>query len=161
MTDDDEPTPIDAVRALRTRGVNDPDDLLECGSPAEILAACHRWDRQQNVKPGLLVHWIRNGQFHDPGVVHASKTAVHQARFDEYAQRFPVGSVAEPHDRLQQRRWPEDERCPGRMIVVDHAGLSIVAECDACQFEAAYPVRALHVLGGPYLREAQPPEEVF
>jgi hypothetical protein len=157
----DEPRPADAARALRARGIDDAESFLDCGTPEQILAACHRWDRLTGVGKGLLVKWLRNGEFHEPTVVKASKAAVHQARFDEYAQRFPVGSIAEPHDRLQQRRWPDDQRCPGQMIVVDHAGLTIVAECDACQFEAAYPVRALHVLGGPYLREAQPPEEVF
>ena len=34
-----------------------------------------------------------------------------RARFDEYAARYPEGSIAEPHSDLQARRWPDDERC--------------------------------------------------
>ena len=59
-------TVIDAVRALRARGIDNAEDMLEHGTPPELLAACHRWDQRKNVGPGVLVAMIRAGEFRDP-----------------------------------------------------------------------------------------------
>ena len=139
---------IQAVEALRARGVNNPEDMLEHATPADILIACHRWDGQRGVSPGLLVHWIRNGEFDEPPALPPpSKGATMRARFDEYAARFPEGAVAESHRALQARRYPEDEPCPGSLIVIETTYPLITVECDQCDYQAAYPARSLHVLG--------------
>lgn len=141
-------TPMEAVKALRARGVDTAEDLLEHATPEQILTACHRWDGRQGVGPGLLVSWIRAGQFEEPAPAGApSKGEQRRARFDEYAARFPEGAVAEPHARLQARRWPEDDPCPGSMIVVDAIYPLLTMECDQCGFTAALSTRHLHVLG--------------
>jgi hypothetical protein len=148
MTVDDGLRPVEAVKALRARGVNNPEDMLEHATPEQILAACHRWDGQRGVNPGLLVHWIRAGEFGEPAATPPpSKGEQMRARFDEYAARFPEGAVAEPHARLQARRWPEDDPCPGDLIVIETTYPLISTECDRCDFVAAYPLRSLHVLG--------------
>jgi hypothetical protein len=156
----DETTPADVVRALKTRGVNDPEELLECGTPAQIIAACHRWDRQHNVRPALLVFWIRNHQFEDPGPSSGpSRGEILRARFDEYARRFPVESAIEPHAQLQARCWSDDpDRCPGSMVVIETTYPLISVECDRCGFVAAYPVRSLAAV---WVNYHQPSEEIF
>ena len=91
---------IDAVKALRARGIGNAEDLLEYGTPDQILGACHRWDQRKNVGPGVLAAMIRNGEFVDeqPARPAAPTSASRlRARFDEYVARFPEGSVAEPH----------------------------------------------------------------
>jgi hypothetical protein len=159
MNEHETTTAAGVVRALKARGVNDPEDLLECGTPDQILAACHRWDRQHNVRPALLVFWIRNGQFADPApAAGPSRSAILRARFDDYAARFPAGATVEPHAQLQARRWPDDPPCPGRMIVYESIYPNITVECDRCGFVAAYPVRALTSV---WINYHQPPEEVF
>ena len=57
---------MQAVAALRARGVNTAEAMLEHATPEQILLACHRWDSQQGVGPGLLANWIRTGQFLEP-----------------------------------------------------------------------------------------------
>lgn len=150
MNNGNDPRPIEAVKALRDRGVSTAEDMLEHATPEQILTACHRWDAHRGTKqPGLLVHWIRQGQFDEPAAAGApSKASMMRARFDEYAARFPEGSVAEPHARLQARRWPQDERCAGSMIVVDAIYPLLAMECDECGFLAALPAQSLHILDG-------------
>lgn len=142
--------PVDAVHALRDRGVDQPEQLLEHATPMQILAACHRWDQRQGVRPGLLVKWIRAGQFEDePSPPAQGRAAVLRARFDEYASRFPVDATVEPHRSLTARQWPGDELdCAGSMVVTEAIYPLLALECDRCGFEAAIPVRHLHVLDG-------------
>jgi hypothetical protein len=153
----EEPTPADAVRALRARGVDTADELLAYGTPPQILSACERWDRRQGVGPGLLARWIRDGTFEepDPEPPKRGKAAQLRERFDEYVRRFPVGAVAESHADLVRRRWPDDwerakqrdeEVCPGDMIVVAASYPVLEMECDECGFSAGLTPRHLHVL---------------
>ena len=156
------PTPADALRALTARGVNGAHDLLELGTPEEILSACHRWDGEKNVRPGLLVRWIRDGKFEGEEEAPApSKGAQLRARFEEYAARFPEGEAVELHASLIQRRWPDEyaqgDVCAGEMIVIEVTYPLLSMECNACGFVAALPARHLHILGAP-LRLAQPAE---
>jgi hypothetical protein len=155
----DETTPADVVRALRARGVDDPEMLLECGSPDEILAACRRWDRRKGVGKGLLVKWIREGQFDEPEPQpKQSRDAILRARFDDYARRLPAGSSVEPHAQLQARRREDQDSCDGRMVVYESIYPNVTVECDRCGFVAAYPIRMLAAVWANY---HQPPEEVF
>ena len=85
-----------------------------------------------------------------------SKGAILRARFDQYAERFPVGETAEPHARLQAAPLAPGRRPlprPHDRGPTETTYPILTAECDVCQFEAAYPIRALHVLG-PALRAA-------
>jgi hypothetical protein len=142
-----------AVDALRERGVDNGEELLAYGNPDQILAACRRWDKREGVGPGLLASFIRNQDFPEEPKPSAPKLDDRHDRFAIYAERYPEGSIAEPHARLQERRWPEDERCGGDMIVVDAIYPLITVVCDRCDFEAAYPLRSLGVLDG---QEAAP-----
>ena len=146
--------PIDAVRALRERGVDQAEEMLELATPEQILMVCARADRRGNIGPGLIVKWIRERQFEDevPVVDHAAQL---RARFDDYAKRFPEGSVAEPHARLQGRKGYRVD-CPGRLLVVDIPEGAIVAECDICGEEWSYTVRTLYLLGAPALTVVEP-----
>ena len=137
----------EAVQALLDRGINAPQTLMGCGTPEQILATCHRYDRQQHVTPGLLVHWIRTGNFEDPAPAEArSRPARTGSSFVEYARRYPVGSKVEPHAILQQRCGHDDEPCAGSMIVIDLASQQVTARCDECGYEAAYSTRVLRGL---------------
>ena len=145
----DELRPMNAVNALRARGVDTAEALLEDATPEQILAACRRWDSRQGVGPGLLVRWIRAGEFDEPASpTGPSKTEIMRAKFDTYAARFPEGEVAEPHARLQARRYPEDDPCPGNLVVIGTTYPAIAVECDTCDYTAAYPLRSLRVLDG-------------
>ena len=158
MIRDNETTIADALRALRARGVNTAEEVLELASPEQILTACRRWDTETDVSPGLLVHWIRNGQFETPpaaGTTAKSKGAVLRERFAEYAARFPEGSTVETHHALLERRWPDDVAravenghpiCDGSMVVTSATYPVLAMECDACGFEAGVTPRQLHVL---------------
>jgi hypothetical protein len=136
-------TQAQALRALRLRGIDPAEPMLEFATAAEILSACRRWDKRKGVGAGLLVKWIRDRDF--PAEEPPAREYL-RARFDAYAQQFPEGSIAESHGRLQERRWPEDERCMGEMIVIETTYPIIAARCSECDFEAAYPVRSLHIL---------------
>jgi hypothetical protein len=140
-------TPVEAVQALRARGIDNAENLLEHGTPDQIIAVCRRWDGRQGVGGGLLVKWIRNGEFDEPEPEPTLTPAEQlRARFDEYATRFPVGTVIERHHVLQARRWPNDDPCPGSMTVVDTTYPTFVIECDRCGFPAGVPPRHLHLL---------------
>jgi hypothetical protein len=151
---------MDAVRALRARGVNSPEVLLEFGTPDEILGACHRWDQQKGVSSGLLVKWIRDRNFVQEPKAVVSQAARNHALFQEYAARFPEGAVAETHATLIARRYPDeldDDVCAGNMIVFQALEPNLAIECEACGFVTGIPVRSLHVLG-PVLALAPEPE---
>ena len=141
----------DPIDALRARGIDNAEELLEYGAPDEILAACHRWDARKGVGPGLLARWIRNREFKaEPASAPAhSRAEEMRARFDEYASRYPEGSVAEPHHRLQvRRRYHDDDPCPGSLIVVDTIYPLLALKCDECGFLTALTPRNLHILDG-------------
>ena len=164
-TDEEAPAAIDAVRALRDRGVDDAEALLEFGTPAQILAACQKWDARKGVRKGLLVKWIRERDF--PSEEPAPKVntaAINRAKFEHYAARFPEGAVTESHAQLNARRWPDDlERnpCAGDLVVWDATFPNIAVACDACGFEAAYSLRGLHVLGAPLALTPEPVAQPF
>lgn len=165
---DNDPTPVDALNALRARGVNSAEELLAHATPAQILAACHRWDGEQGVGAGLLVRWIRDGQFDEPAAAPTkSKGAQLRERFDEYARRFPPGAIVETHADMLARRWPDDlaraaelgqDICAGQIVVVNTSYPVLELECDACGFSAGLPVRALHVLPAEHTLLADTPD---
>lgn len=148
---------IEAVQALRTRGVNHPEQLLELAEPEQILAACRRWDTQTGVTPGLLVTWIRAGEFTAPEPEPTAPTKSQQLRATHaaYARRYPVGTVVETHRRLVERKWPadleRDDPCPGDMVVWHATYPLLVMRCDECGFEAGLPVHEFHRTLGPLL----------
>jgi hypothetical protein len=151
--------PIDAIHALRERGVDSPESLLQFGTPEQILEACRRWDAREGVGPGLLVRWIRSQEFAGEKPV-TNRTAQLRARFDDYAERYPEGAVCEPHARLQARKGYLEDPCPGQLVVIDIPSMAIITECDVCGEEWSYTVRTLHLLGPPGLR-AVDDEAVF
>jgi hypothetical protein len=154
-----EPEPIEAVRALRDRGIDNAEELLAYGTPAEILAACRRWDGRQGVGPGLLARWIRDGRFDDEPAAAQSKAEMLRARFDEYARQYPVGSTAEPHATLQARCNHDEDPCPGSLRVVAISYPHLTLECDACDYSAALTPRSLRALPlAPTQPELEPDE---
>ena len=152
--------PAAAVRLLRERGVDQAEAMLALATPEEIMMVCARADaRGGRVGPGLIVQWIRAGEFEDPKPPPPKKGAILRARFDAYAARYAVGETTEPHAALIARRWPDDlERnpCAGDLIVWDATYPNIAVECDACGFEAAYSLRSLHVLGAQLALAPEP-----
>jgi hypothetical protein len=162
---DNDTRPIEAVHALRARGVDQAEAMLAEASPDEILAACHRWDSRSHVGPGLLVRWIREHEYEDPPeATPPSKAQQLRDRFEDYARRFPTGTAAESHRDLIARRWPAELEygliCEGDLIVIEATYPLLTMECDRCGFVAALPIRALHILGAP-LRLAEPPAQPF
>jgi hypothetical protein len=155
-SNDNDPRPMEAVRALRARGVDTAEALLQAATPEQILAACRRWDGRQGVGPGLLARWIRDGQYDEPpSTPPQTKLERLRDRFDAYALRYPVDSIAEPHRRMIERRWPGDitratelshDLCDGDMVVVDATYPVLELECDECGFTAGLVARSLHVL---------------
>ena len=140
----------EVVAALRARGIDSPEQLLQYGTADQILAACQRWDARENVRPGLLVRWIRDQDFPDPEPPQ-SRAAQLRARFDEFVRRHPDGASVEWHADLIRRRWPQDleheEPCPGEMLVEDAIYPVVTMRCDVCGFEAGVGPRDLHLLG--------------
>jgi len=136
-----EPAALDAIKALRSRGVDNAEPLLKHATPDEIMAACRRWDARTGVGPGLLAKWIRDREFIAPNEPQAvSKADRLRRQFTEYAKRFPVGASIEPHANLQT----EDENpCDGSMTVAGTAYPSLIVDCDTCGYEAAYTPRSL------------------
>lgn len=137
---------MDAVKAMRARGIDNPEELLQYATLEAIRGACQWWDGKPGVGAGLLAKKIREGGIDPeprpaPGSVEERQRATHA----DSARRFPVGSV-EPHARLQQRRWPDDEPCPGSMIVVTHDCPSWILECNRCGFEVGLSLRAMAIV---------------
>lgn len=136
-----------ALKELRACGVDEPEQLLGHASPERIVATCEWWRTRSNVTTGLLVSRIRKGGVEVVAVEPPSSVRKRQQEeFDRFAARFPDGAMIEPHARLQARRWPKDDLCSGRMAVFEALFPSLLTDCDACGFEAAYPLR---VLKGP------------
>ena len=145
------PTTIDAVQALRARGVDTAEDLLEHATPEQILTACRRWDGRKGVGPGLLASWIRNGVEPEPP---AAPPTIDRLRdeFDEYAARYPVGTIIQsphwrsvpvenppPHSRIWGRIRQED--CPGTVRIIAANYPALIAECDSCRYDCnAIPI---------------------
>lgn len=136
----------DAIRALRGCGITDPARLLEHATPDVIVATCNWWQKQSGVRTGLLVQRLRAGGIDTAPAPEFSRQQQNQLRFQEYADRWPEGSTIEPHARLQARRYPEDDPCPGQLVVFEALYPSLIAECDACGFEVGYPLRALNTI---------------
>jgi len=144
--------PVEAVQALRARGVDTAEQMLQLATPAQILAACRRHDaRQGRVGPGAIVKWIRDGEFDDPLDPPAhSRPAQLRARFDEYVRSLPVGRTVEPHCALVARCWPgelDDGVCGGDMVVIEATYPVLSMACDECGLVAAIGPRHLHTLG--------------
>jgi hypothetical protein len=145
-----EPTelqPIDVIRAMRARGIDNAEELLQYAPLEAIRATCEWWDSKPGVGAGLLAKKIRQGGVElppqpAPGAVEERLRATH----DEYAQRFPVGSIAEPHARLQERRGYDDKPCPGSIIVRSHDYPVWIVECDGCDYDAGMTPRALRAV---------------
>lgn len=155
-----QPTPEDAVAALSARGVDNGAQLLLYGTPEEILATCRWWDGRQNVGPGLLARRIRDQDFADEPPTPESPREQLQAKFEEYAARFPVGTpIHSPHYRSVRvenppphaRIWDRirQEVCPGTVRIVGANFPTIVAECDQCRYDCATPAAQLHTLERP------------
>jgi hypothetical protein len=139
----------EAEDALRERGVSSVSPLLDLASPDQILTVCERFDRRPGGGPGLLVKMIREDEPPAPPV---SKPELLRQRFALYAERYPVGSVAETHLRLLERRYPDDlrleralgrEPCPGELVVAEIAYPLLTVECDECGYVGALTPRSL------------------
>jgi hypothetical protein len=145
--------PMEAVRALRSRGVDDAESLLEYGTPEDIVATCHWWDSQRKGK-GLLVWKIKHGGVKEEEERQAAKTTGERLRAlcAEYTAGLAIGAAVETHANLNARRWPDDADgravCDGRMVITEMAYPVLAVECDRCGFTAAVPIRAMPVLFG-------------
>lgn len=156
MTTPSEPTDLaerSAVRAMRDRGITNPDGLLQYASPEDILGACEWWDRQTGVRTGLLVTKIRDGGINPdelpPSLEDRRRERARELRdrFDRISANYAEGAVTETHAAMQQRQWPDDpHRCDGRMTVTENTYPHITVRCDVCAFDAAYPLSQLGVL---------------
>jgi hypothetical protein len=154
--------PMDAVQALRDRGIDNPESLLQYADPEAIIRTCEWWDGLKNVGTGLLVSKVREGGIASPDGLSekARKHARLVDRFAEVAQRFAPGDVTETHARMQCRacgtpdaRWQhpdEEELCGGDLVVIavssDIEVPCIEVRCDACLFESCYSPRSAAVL---------------
>ena len=127
---------IDAVRALRTRGVDQAEQLLETATPDEILSTCHRFDaRQGRVGPGWLVNQIRAGHYTDPDIEAAPSTADRlRAQFADHQRRLPADTIV---DRCAHTG------CTGWMRVQPSTYPILVVACSVCRAEYGVPIRAL------------------
>jgi hypothetical protein len=158
---------IRAVSAMRTRGLDDVHRLLECASADRIMATCAWWDKQVAANPkvtkALLARRIMDGGI-DPADYESSadRYAAQLARFNDYAQRFPEGSVAESHARFQRRAGHLDgwARCDGRLVVFAAVFPHLSVECDGCGLVAAYSLRSLDVLDGAPVVNGRVPRPV-
>ena len=153
---------LDAVRALRARGVDQAEPLLEHGTPDEILSACRRFDaRQGRVGPGWLVTEIRAGHYTDPEPENEPSVSDRlKAQFIEHQARLPVDTVIERHTDLEARLWQRTETCPGLMRVGPSSYPILWLVCSICQFEVGVPVRQLqHVQ--PHVDHYNPENDPF
>lgn len=124
---------------MRACGLDAPEALVDCAAPEAIVAACKWWKAKKGVGTGLLVSRIRDG-----GITEAPpRESELRARFQEFADRWPIGTVVSTHARLQQRYWPWDEECPGELMVWDVTYPVIALACRECVFEVGYPLRRL------------------
>lgn len=164
---------MDAVRALRARGVDNAEGLLDSATPEAILRTCEWWDGLSGVRPGLLVKRCREGGVPEavtavvgdpegdrvaeliqrggrvPDTQKKLRDRVYRGRFERYADAFPVGAVSETHTELAARLWSEDEHtCSGGMVVVELAYPHVTIECDECGFDACLTPATLQV-GAP------------
>jgi hypothetical protein len=136
MTDDRQ----DAAAALRARGVDQIEPLLDAATPAQIFAACRRFDKRDGAGPGLLAHWIRHATVPEDEPTE-SNTARLRRRFQEVVADYPPGSMIGIHRAVQA---DDDERpCDGEMIVLEAAFPLLVIRCDECGFEGALTPRGL------------------
>ena len=148
-------TRTDALDALTERGVHHPEQLADCGTPDEIIAACHRWDRQDGVTTGLLVKWIRDGDFPPPEPANPYRRL--KTRFEDYARKYPAGTVVES-SHYRPTRVPDSKpdapiwdrvrhvECDGTVRITSASFPTILCECDKCRYECAIPARLVHAL---------------
>jgi hypothetical protein len=140
--------PIEAVRALRDRGIDNAEDLLEHATPDAIIRTCEWWDRQTGVGTGLLVSKVRKGGMAEEltsadGLTEKQRKLLRlRAKFEELTKVFVPGAVAEAHAALISRRKNDAyDSCDGNLIVVSVLDDSLAVRCDACRFDAAYSLR--------------------
>jgi hypothetical protein len=145
---------------MRARGIDSPESLLGFADAAAILATCEWWDGLKGVGVGLLVKKIREGGVEPeeaPVSAAERKQQERRARLEELRERFPVGSVTEAHLRYEMRRHADyPDPCAGRLVVIENRQSALEVRCDACGFEAAYPLRATAVLPPAPLAVGQP-----
>lgn len=139
-----------AIDALAARGIDNGEQLLQFGTPQQILAACHRWDSRENVGAGLLARWIRDQEFAAEPPPAPDRQEQQRAIFAEYVQQYPPATAAQLHGELLARAWPEHFNrqgiCPGQMIVIETQFPLLTLECDRCGFTAALTPRSLAAL---------------
>ncbi|MCI4360651.1 MAG: hypothetical protein L3J91_03025 [Thermoplasmata archaeon] len=141
---------LGALHALRDRGVDKAEELLELATPEQVAAVCRRWDSRSGVGPGLLAHWIRAGDFYEPEPeAKRSQDEIYRAKFDETLARLPVDGAVEAHRDLELRLWRTEIDCDGMMIVAESTYPHLALVCDECGFEAAIPVRFVHLIPDP------------
>jgi hypothetical protein len=131
----------DAIEAMRSRGIDNADDLVSSTSPERIVASCETADKK-GWSTRLLAWKIKEGGV-DPSM--SLPKVDRRAQFANATAMFPEGSVTESHRRMARRQWPGDhETCEGVMVVADEPSYPhLSVRCDGCGFEAAYPLRAL------------------
>lgn len=157
----------EAIVALADLGVTGSADLGSSHDPDLVVGWC-RWakerrDSGQDIGTGLVVRNIKLGEAPPKNVTRTVRDrdrelerlqAERRARFDAIAARFPEGSVTETCADAERRRLrrrgvdppPEDQLCPGGLVVIDTTGMVLAVRCDECGEETTYPWRALNVL---------------
>lgn len=168
------PGVTEALHAMRTRGIDNAEELLTFATPDEIVATCAWWDarkaERRDVHAGLLASKIRAGGI-EPGAVPEPAEDRKQALADWVHEHYPIGAVVEPHQLMARRCNHVDVKCGGDMVVLwtdgiyaevqnpdDKAVIDIVrvdrpdwpilnCQCSQCEFVAAYSPRAMRDIG--------------
>ena len=138
---------LDAVHALRARGVDQAEQLLELGDPEELLELCGRFDaRDGRVGPGWIVSEARAGHFTDPEPPPTPPTPEeqHQAKFAAALRRLPPGTAIWRHAEMEPPHRLEE--CPGLMRVEESTYPTLTIACTVCLDTVAVPVRLVHAL---------------
>ena len=140
-------TNLDAVQALRARGVDQAETLLEIADPDDLVALCRRFDvRQGRVGPGWIVSEARAGHFADPAPPPEPPTPEEQmrARFDETLRRLPLDTPIWRHADMEPPHRLEE--CPGVMRIEESFYPIVVIACSVCRDSIGVPIRHAHNL---------------
>lgn len=145
---------------LVDRGIEHPGRFCHDLSVEAIDATIRWWDREIARKPdlhvGILVNTLKAGgrPVEAPRAKHDD--SARRAAFERFIAAFPVDAVVERHFDTQALMYPDEDRCPGSMIVVGWSYPFVALECDVCGFGCAIGISPP---GSPTRRGVPPPQQ--